>query len=303
MESISRSEAVVRKRLAVLSRTLPSATHGDIEALHEARVASRRLREALPVILEAGRRQRKLQKRVRRITRLLGPARELDVALANLDEVASSPGVARTATREVRSFIMAERKALQKALRKEIDAETIAKLRKRALGAVRRSTSPSRRDQAARRTEAWRHAMSRAIGLRAAIQHAATLYLPDRLHEVRLGVKKLRYALETVAELQARGRVIGARALKQAQDLLGRMHDFEMLISRTRAVQSATKVSTLRQSAELDRLVRHLEGECRLMHAQYVGLRTTLTAICDRTERTATKMGIQLKGESRGRRR
>jgi CHAD domain-containing protein len=240
---------------------------------------------------------------VRRIARLLGPVRELDVALANLEEVAALPDVNRAAVRKVRSFILAERKALQRALRRALDAETIAKLRKRAISAVRKSAKRSTRGGVKRQADAWRHATLRATGLRAAIQDASALYLPDRLHDVRLGVKKLRYALETAAELQPNGRVIGARTLKQAQDLLGRMHDFEMLIWRTRAVQGETQVSTLRQSAELDRMVRHLEAQCRVMHAQYVALRAALVEICDRAERMGEKMNAGLKGKSRGRRR
>ena len=39
-------------------------------------------------------------------------------------------------------------------------------------------------------------AARRAQRLGAAIENAAGLYLPDRLHQVRIAVKKLRYTLE-----------------------------------------------------------------------------------------------------------
>src|SRR5207244_9316211 len=59
---------------------------------------------------------------------------------------------------------------------------------------------------------------------------------------------------------------IWIRTLKDAQDLLGRMHDLEVLIARTRGIQSSPGASTLKVSADLDRLVRRLETECRQLH-------------------------------------
>ena len=78
-------------------------------------------------------------------------------------------------------------------------------------------------------------AARRAEGLRAAIENAAGIYLPDRLHEVRIAVKKLRYALEIARDLSGSRATARIRTLKRVQDLLGRMHDLEMLIARTRA--------------------------------------------------------------------
>ena len=51
----------------------------DPEAVHQARVASRRLREVLPIVLAPGGRTERLRRTVRRLTRTLGPVRELDV--------------------------------------------------------------------------------------------------------------------------------------------------------------------------------------------------------------------------------
>ena len=70
-------------------------------------------------------------------------------------------------------------------------------------------------------------------------------------------------------------------ALKRMQDLLGRMHDLEVLIARTRAVQGSPSAPNLRLSAELDQLVRHLETECRQLHGHYIAARPALLACCD----------------------
>ena len=131
---------------------------------------------------------------------------------------------------------------------------------------------------------ARQRAARRAARLRAAIENAAGIYLPDRLHEVRIAVKKLRYALELARELSGSRAMAAIRTLKEAQDLLGRMHDLEVLIARTRAVQGSPIGVNLRLSGDLDRVVRRLENECRQLHGHYMTLRHKLLALCDRVE-------------------
>ena len=77
-----------QKRLDALSAVWPDFLGGETKALHKARVASRRIREALPVVAAsapAGK-VRKLKKRMRELTQFLGPIRELDVELDLLDK-------------------------------------------------------------------------------------------------------------------------------------------------------------------------------------------------------------------------
>ena len=69
--------------------------------------------------------------------------------------------------------------------------------------------------------------------------------------------------------------------LQRVQDLLGRMHDLEVLIARTRALQSTANVRDLKLSGDLDRLVRVLEMECRQLHVRYMNERKSLLTICD----------------------
>src|SRR5262245_28849831 len=68
--------------LGVLSHAWSRVEAGDVDALHRSRVATRRLREALPLVKGRGRERRRLRRDLRRVTRALGPVRELDVALA-----------------------------------------------------------------------------------------------------------------------------------------------------------------------------------------------------------------------------
>lgn len=272
------AEYLIRQRVSALRRALPAAQAGDVASVHQARVATRRLRAALPLVA-SGPKAQKVTKSVRRLTRTLGPVRELDVALLILDELEQSSDVPKAAIDRVRLSVIGERQQLHAAVRDEIQHFDVDKLRKRALAAARKHDSTrNAKDQRSLR-QARERTTRRARQVTVAIESAAGLYLPDRLHEVRIAVKKLRYTLE----LEGGGRHASRlRTLKSAQDLLGRMHDLEVLIARTRGIQSSPGASTLKVSADLDRLVRRLENECRQLHGHYMAVRPTLLALCQR---------------------
>ena len=257
---------------------MPAAVGGDAAALHQARVASRRIREALPLV---GRPAPKLMRQVRRITRALGPVRELDVALLLLDELERS-GAPRQAVMRLRQAVNSERQRLYTDMQRRLGSRMdLAKLRKRALGASERRRTGRGASDPDRLERALRRAGTRGERLLGAMENAAGMYLPDRLHEVRIAVKKLRYALELARELSGSRATARIRALKRAQDLLGRMHDLEVLIDRTRSLQGGAGAPNLKLSGELDRIVRRLETECRQLHGQYMGARQSLVAICE----------------------
>ena len=86
MDRSAPSELLIRQRLQALEKSLPAASRGDVEALHQARVASRRLREAFPLVARPSR-ARRLERQMRKLTRTLGPVRDLDVVLLILDEI------------------------------------------------------------------------------------------------------------------------------------------------------------------------------------------------------------------------
>ncbi|HKE84635.1 MAG TPA: CHAD domain-containing protein [Vicinamibacterales bacterium] len=273
------SELLIGQRLGALGRALPRARKGDVAAVHSARVATRRLREALPV-LAGGKVGRKLRKRMRRLTRALGPVRELDVALITLDELRASGDVGDAAIARLQQVVREERERLLIEMRSQIDRCDMHKLEKTALSATIR-VSEKRRSDRRRVVQADRRAAHRGADLQAAIRNAAGIYLPDRLHFVRVAVKKLRYAMEIARDLRGSRAMAHLRTLQRVQDVLGRIHDLEVLIARTRAVQSTGPVRDLKLSADLDRLVRRLETECRQLHVRYMNERRALLTICD----------------------
>ena len=136
-------------------------------------------------------------------------------------------------------------------------------------------------------TRGWQWALGarvarRASALRTAIDAAGGVYLPERLHTVRIALKKLRYAVELSAEAEGSKGNADLRRLKRSQELLGRLHDRQVLITYVRREQAALAPSDLKVWRELDALVTSVENSCRTLHARYVRDRAVLTALCDR---------------------
>src|SRR5262245_52825810 len=92
---------LLRSRLERFTRMLPGVEAGDIQAIHRTRVASRRLRELLPLLELEPKTARKLGRRLRRITRQLGSVRELDVLLLLTEELSASGRYSDRAIRRV----------------------------------------------------------------------------------------------------------------------------------------------------------------------------------------------------------
>ena len=256
-----------------------------MHGVHQARVATRRLREALPLVT-SGVRARKLGRAMRRLTRSLGPVRELDVAIVMLGELGASREVPRSAVHCLEQSIRDERRRVHRHLVKAVERCNFEKLGKKAMTAARKHddaiASEGAGGRARQLAEARLRAAARAERLLEAIDNAAVIYLPDRLHQVRIAVKKLRYSLEVLSELSGSRATARILTLKAAQDLLGRMHDFEVLIARTRALQGSGRATNLQLSADLDQLVRQLETECRRLHGAYIARRQKLIGICER---------------------
>jgi CHAD domain-containing protein len=126
----------MQQRLLALLDALPAATSGDVSSVHRARVASRRLREVLPVLADAAGSPDldRAGKSVRRITRALGPIRELDVALGHLQEIGARAGVSARALAIVRRHLTVERQAHRRAMLDVITPSAAARLRARLAG-------------------------------------------------------------------------------------------------------------------------------------------------------------------------
>jgi CHAD domain-containing protein len=279
---------LLRARLDRFTRMLHGVEAGEPRAIHRTRVATRRLRELLPVLELDGRTARKLGRRLRRITRRLGAIRELDVLLDVMEELQKSrryPGhVLGRITGDIRT---ARNSAREDLIGKPLVSELHRVSRKLEAAAGELKDGKKDGEHKPSRGRGWRWAIDARVSRRAttlskAIDEAGALYLPERLHVVRIALKKLRYAVEVGGEATGADRGPDLRTLKRGQDLLGRLHDFQVLIDRVRRAQASLDPPDAAVSRHLDHLVVGLEQECRRLHARYVRERSALAAICAR---------------------
>ncbi len=81
---------LLHKRLDRFTQMLQGLDEGDVRALHQTRVASRRLREILPVLQVDPEVASRLGRRLRKVTQRLGAVRELDVLSLLIEELSAS---------------------------------------------------------------------------------------------------------------------------------------------------------------------------------------------------------------------
>lgn len=269
--------ALLQRYVDALIAAVPDARGGESSAVHQARVASRRLREALPMLAvsdDDG--LRRARKRVRRVTRALGPVRELDVALEHLAEFGTKGATTAAAIEQVRRILTSARTDRRQAMLHTLTPKRLDQLRRPLAGV---DELPA--DLTVVATESARRIVSRAARLIKAVERAGALYLPDRLHAVRIAVKKLRYALELQLAIGRSRATARIAQLKRVQEVLGRMHDLEILIEHVRDTEVAVAGSNRHAVLDLQRLVRALEEECRELHASYVARRDALLTLSE----------------------
>ena len=276
-----------------LARALPGAQRGDVRSLHRARVATRRLREVLPLV-SSGARRRKLGRAVRRVTRALGPVREIDVALETLALLARREQTPSGAASWLDRYLRQERQRLRAEMCRRMSRVDLPTLRRRAIAAAAGYTQreDGQRHKPLRTLRVKERVARRAGRLYEGVEDATGLYLPDRLHAVRIAVKKLRYAMEVARSLGASRAVASISMLREIQGLLGQIHDRETLIGHVRALQGSSEAEDLQVSEGLDQVVRLLEMECRQLHGQYVAKRRPLLAMCRRAIKWGAPEGV-----------
>jgi CHAD domain-containing protein len=288
MNTSTSRDRLWRKRLNEFSAVWPEFLTGHTAGLHKTRVASRRIREALPIVgaTASPAKVKKLNKRMRAITRSLGPIRELDVELSMLEGKSGADGVAGRAIEMVRRDVASRRQALRDELAKHAPVGDLKKLLKKLERVGKREEGKgkkSRKHGADAKFEArWRgvlatRLMQRAKGMAAALENAGPVYAPERLHEVRISTKKLRYALEIAREAGVTAALPLVRILKRHQERLGKLHDLQMLLRRVRHTETSPLVGS--RVNDLAAYADSIDRECRRLHAGFVEHRTELVSV------------------------
>jgi triphosphatase len=263
--------AVLRRHFTALLAKEPGTRLGDdIEELHDMRVASRRLRAALslfadvapPAALEAG-------EDLAWLGRVLGAVRDLDVQLEQLEVwLAELPEPDRAALEELAALLRRQRDDARVELLEALDSRRYESLVSR-FGRVLRAR-PARRDDASAEPALavapdlieTRFRRMRALGRRIGPGSPAEDY-----HRLRIRCKRLRYALEFLADLYPGKAEPLLRRLAALQDVLGLHQDADVAIERLRALARD-------HAADLDAATIFAMGEIAERHRrQMVDLR------------------------------
>jgi CHAD domain-containing protein len=269
-----------------LSAVWPDFVQGRTTGLHKTRVASRRIREALPIVGVSAppAKVKKLNKKMRALTRALGPIRELDVELGILEEQASG-GTSRRAVEIVRREIASRRQLLREELKDDSPVSDVNRLLKKLERIAAKGKNGS--DKAGNKSQLkletkWRAALGsrliqRAKRLGRAIEEAGPVYAPERLHEVRTSTKKLRYVLEIARDARVPGTAPLLRILKRHQERLGYLHDMQILLKHVRETEAAPGLGA--HISDLAEYAESLDRECRTLHAGFVEHRADLVSV------------------------
>jgi inorganic triphosphatase YgiF len=236
-------QAIAHACLAQLVGNLPALRKGDSEALHEARVALRRLRAAISLFADVVRDQQTetIKNELKWITSEFGPAREMDVLWARADATAKEtqelvadadldglPALEdELAQRRQRAFRRA-RAAVESARFRMLLIDLAAWTEvgewlnmDDPLRQLERDT-PIERFATTELDRRWKKILKRGRKLRDLD--------PRHRHKLRIAVKKIRYASEFFADVFPGGKSVRRqkaflKRLKPVQDCLGELND------------------------------------------------------------------------------
>src|SRR4051812_37128 len=270
-------------QLTTIAEKLPAVLDGRVEGIHDARIATRRVRELLPLLPRAPRwgSVDDVDEYFATLGRSLGRVRDADVRVALLASLEQRIPYAAPTLVLVRQRREHERLALMRRLIKRLErldaVRMLAALASERLHRTRfrdwRGGSPS-----------WQRKLrslvcGRAEAAREAIAHATGVYFPNRAHSARIAIKRLRYATEIVHATGVADRTETIRQLKKAQDLLGDLHDRQELsdhlgedVSRTAGESAADDQVALARQV--------IDAEVREIHQRCLARRERLIAAC-----------------------
>lgn len=243
------SAAVIR-RLRALTKLIEGVCEGgDIEYVHKMRVASRRLRTGIRIFKEClpSERYTSWRETIEKVTRLLGPARDLDVQIEYVsyftrehDDESLQPGLQcflqhlRTQRTEMQDDV---RKAV-KQLRKD---PMLRELRKHLRRLRRTSRAVWENDYVGQYSDDARRIARKKIlrRYREFLFYEAWVADPAacrKLHEMRIAAKRLRYAMEIFDPFWKNSFKRHIETIKGFQQELGELHDCDVWIETLPAV-------------------------------------------------------------------
>jgi CHAD domain-containing protein len=258
---------------------------GDVDAIHDMRTATRRLRTALKLYGEGAPKDARdsVEGELKRVASRLGGVRDLDVLLEALD---NADGLDPDNLMPLRTAWQNERKANAKRLSNELRRGRFGRALRRARSLVRKGSTPP--DTIATRSPAliWEQ-----FGRVIAYDIDPLAAVPDQIHVVRIAAKKLRYTLEAFEDALEPGATL-IRDVTALQDAAGAMHDAIVAGDRARAIRDGNKLRRRERSA----IDAFADAEAQRAEAQRPLIGRTLRRIRSRGFRSALGRAVARMG-------
>ena len=208
----------------------------DMEAVHQARVATRRLRSDLKTFepLLDKRWMAALSAAIKRLGKKLGRVRDIDVLIARLTDAAAAmpAGEGETGAAVARRF-EGEREAARAALLSELRSARYLETLDRVVESARKpkvtrnAAKPAIEVLPPLFDDQWRQAKKAGVK---ALQNPTD----DNLHQLRIRSKQCRYAADTVVQIAGKPARAFAGAARDLQDVLGEYRDAMIAFRRLR---------------------------------------------------------------------
>lgn len=210
----------------------------DIEHIHRLRVASRRLRNAFQCFDDClpNKKLNTWQDEIRRITRALGNARDLDIQIDLLDQLYQDelddkfkPGYRRLLLR-----IKQRRTKAQKKVHKVLSQLQVGDILIKMRAYLEKLADKSKGSYLYTPSLYQRSFSAINNTLEEFLDYEEFIYSPEnveKLHAMRIAGKQLRYSLEIFAPIYNKSLLPHVQVMKDIQDLLGAIHDADVWIS------------------------------------------------------------------------
>ena len=281
----SRTPAVLLdQQTAALKTQLDGVYDGDAEAVHRARVATRRIRELLGLLrVHGGNSERDVVDSYQQVGRALGKVRDIDVQVGLIRSLEAHGPDTAVSLAVVRQAHEHDRLSKMRRLIKTLERLNVDTL----LGAMTNGhpiTLWSRLHSGTWRQQLRRLALERAHAGVESIAHSTGVYFPNRVHATRIAIKQLRYAAEIAEGTGLSDLREAIKELRKGQEVLGDLHDRQSLCDTLFEFRKRDGVDP----GHIKLVSRVLEAEVLALHSQYLGRRAALAEACAEIERGAT---------------